>query len=298
MIRRKVCQRLLVLAAASMLGGCASVGPATSGDDGGQAPAVESTRPTPVSTPNDIPMVCLNDRIAEQGRPPLKVAVGHIKDYTGRFSELDGGAPVTQGGSLMTISALDKLGDSVHILERFNIEPNEKERGFEARQQLGSDRPQRDASGQAVRWRLFQPGRVMHSDVFLVGGITEVNYNIASGGAEVRIDGIGPRARTFTLNVAADLRLVETTTLRVIDTVSLQKQLVGYEVGADVFRFFDDTLVDARAGGKNQEALNLGVRAVLELGVLELIASAADVDHHQCLRRNSLYRQSAEGPSR
>ncbi|MGM0983726.1 MAG: CsgG/HfaB family protein [Pseudomonadota bacterium] len=281
----------LGVVAALWLTGCAQLQEAPAQEtEPPQQSSLQSSRPAPVSTPYDIPMVCLADRISEQGRPPLKVAVGHIKDYTGRFSEQDGGAPVTQGGSLMVISALHKLGDTVHILERFDIEPNETEKRLEEQKRLGTGEMQRDASGQAVRWRLFQPGRVMQSDVFLVGGITEVNYNIASGGGEVRINGIGPRARTFTLNIAADLRLVETTTLRVIDTVSLQKQLVGYEVGVDVFRFFDDTLVDARAGAKNQEALNLGVRAVLELGVMELVAAANELDHHQCLRRNPLYR--------
>jgi len=288
----------LALAAALLLAGCANLeqAPAETTEPP-QIASLQSAMPTPVSTPYDVPMVCLADRISEQRGWPLKVAVGQIKDYTGRFSELDGGAPVTQGGSLMAISALHKLGNSVKILERFDIEPAQKEKGYEDQQRLGTGQVQRDANGQPVRWRLFQPGRVMQSDVFLVGGITEVNYNISSGGGEVRINGIGPRARTFTLNVAADLRLVETSTLRVIDTVSLQKQLTGYEVGVDVFRFFDDTLVDARAGAKNQEALNLGVRAVLELGVLELIASAIEIDPGTCLRNNSLYRYRPDGSS-
>ena len=45
--------------------------------------------------------------------------------------------------------------------------------------------------------------------------------------------------RIFVMNVAIDLRMVQTTTLEVVDVVSYQKQIVGREVSAGVFDFLN-----------------------------------------------------------
>jgi outer membrane protein OmpA-like peptidoglycan-associated protein len=94
----------------------------------------------------------------------------------------------------------------------------------------------------------------------------------------VTVDGIGGKGRVFTVNVAVDLRIVDTSSLEVLKTVSLQKQITGYEVGVNVFEFFKNTLVDVNGGLKSQEPLQLGVRTTLELGVLELIGSVSGID--------------------
>jgi curli biogenesis system outer membrane secretion channel CsgG len=109
-----------------------------------------------------------------------------------------------------------------------------------------------------------------------------VNYTVSSGGAEVRVAGIGGGLRQFVMSIGADLRLVDTRTLEVVRTVSSQKQIVGWEVNADVFRFFGDKLVDVNAGRKSQEPLHLGVRTVLERQVLELVGAALGYDTTPC----------------
>lgn len=69
--------------------------------------------------------------------------------------------------------------------------------------------------------------------------------------------------------------------------VSVQKQITGYEIGFDMFRFFGNgtgsNLVDISAGTKNQEPLQLGVRSVLELGTLQLIRDLSGVEVDPCL---------------
>src|SRR5690606_6592044 len=112
---------------------------------------------------------------------------------------------------------------------------------------------------------------------------TELNYNIQSGGAEFSVNNVGPRARIYTMNIAVDLRIVGTQTLMVYDTVSVEKQLSGYEIGAGVFRFFGSNLFDINVGAKNQEPLQLGVRTAIEAGVLQLVASVAGVDPGPCV---------------
>eukprot|EP01030_Chromulinospumella_sphaerica_P008165 gene8165-7990_t len=58
-------------------------------------------------------------------------------------------------------------------------------------------------------------GSLPGSDYHIVGGITEVNYNIRSGSLESSIRFIGAAARYFVMNVAVDLRVVNTKTLEV-----------------------------------------------------------------------------------
>jgi outer membrane protein OmpA-like peptidoglycan-associated protein/curli biogenesis system outer membrane secretion channel CsgG len=247
-----------------------------------EAPTVQGPPVTDNTTPLEGSYQCMAEKIRETGRNKIRVAVGNIKDYTGKFSESEGGNPITQGGALMVMSALGKLGDAVRLQERFDTQVTELELRYLDRRYLGdgSVHEVRGKTGgsQKVPWKPYYGGTVIESDYFIVGGITELNYNVHSGGLEVVVDGIGGKGRVFTVNVAVDLRIVDTSSLEVLKTVSLQKQITGYEVGVNVFEFFKNTLVDVSAGLKSQEPLQLGVRTTLELGVLELIGSVAGVD--------------------
>ena len=60
------------------------------------------------------------------------------------------------------------------------------------------------------------------------------------------------------------------------------KQITGYEVGADLFRFFDDTLWDVNAGAKHQEPLHLAVRMAIESALLEIVPTVTDVPVGSC----------------
>ena len=85
------------------------------------------------------------------------------------------------------------------------------------------------------------------------------------------------------MNVGADLRIVETKTLRVVRAVSLQKQIVGREIGVGIFRFFGSNLFDINAGSKDLEPVQLGVRTTLEQGVLELISTVTQTPAGPCM---------------
>ena len=231
----------------------------------------------PAITVNETPMqavtACVRDQIAGSPRP-LRFAVGQVKDYTGKvsFDASEGGYKITQGGALMVMSGLGKIGGPVRQVERFDTSISEMELTF-ATKQLVRD-------GNTVRPPTA--GQIDGSDYYVVGGITEVNYNIQSGGAELGINQIGGGVRIFVLNVAADLRLVDTKTLSIIQTIPLQKQVVGQEIKANIFSFFGSTLVDFNAGSKNQEPIQLAVRAVLERGVAELVSTAFGKSFEPC----------------
>lgn len=240
-------------------------------------PAVSDNR-----TPLDPSYVCYAHALRAHNIPPAAVAVGAVPDYTGKLSQFEGSA-VTQGGSLMVFSALSKLGDTVSVHERFDTRVTELELAYSDKQRLGDGRTH-EVNGQQVPWVPYFGGTIEKSDVYIVGGITELNYNIRSGGAEARIGQTGPKARTFTLNVAVDLRLVDTSSLRVRSAVSVQKQIVGQEVGFEMFRFLSGAdLVDINVGSKAQEPIQFAVRSAIEAATLKLLGDYTGVDYAGCL---------------
>nr|WP_240980494.1 CsgG/HfaB family protein [Ramlibacter agri] len=183
----------------------------------------------------------------------------------------------------MVYSALGKLGETVRVHERFDTRIAELELAYTDRRQLGDGQRHDIEQGKpAVPWLPYFGGSILKSDYYIVGGITELNYNIASGGIEADIAGYNAKARTYSMNVGVDLRIVDTRTLAVVKTVSLQKHVIGEEVGAGIYRFFGSRLVDLNAGSKKQEPLQLGVRATLEQGVIELVAAVTKVDASPC----------------
>ena len=275
-------KRIAVLGSVVALTGCAaSVEHWRHHED--EASIVKGPPVTDNTTPLEGSYQCMTRRIKNTGRERLRVTVGNVKDYTGKFSEAEGGNPITQGGALMVMSALGKLGDAVRLHERFDTQVTELELRYLDRRYLGDglkhETPMKDGSVREVPWKPYYGGTVIETDYFVVGGITELNYNIHSGGIEATVDGIGGKGRVFTVNVAVDLRIVDTSSLEVVHTTSLQKQITGYEVGINLFEFFKNTLVDINAGLKSQEPLQLGVRTALELGVLELMGAVTGVDH-------------------
>jgi curli biogenesis system outer membrane secretion channel CsgG len=257
-----------------------------------ETPVMTGSAPRWNGTPLEPAFSCLSHQIAATQRPVLAIAVGDIKDYTGKYSQGDGNM-LTQGGALMVYSALGKLGGAIELRERFDTRIAELELAYTDRRQLGDGRAHslRDDKGGAdknVPWVPYYGGTILKSNYYIVGGITELNYNIQSGGAELLVNGIGPKARTFTMGVGVDLRMVDTETLRIVGTTSLQKQITGHEVGVNVFRFFGSDLFDLNAGFKNLEPLQLGVRTTLEQGVLDLVARVTGTDARGCAAQPAL----------
>jgi curli biogenesis system outer membrane secretion channel CsgG len=255
--------------------------------DGQPAGVLSSGGVSRNSTPYDAVYACYAQQL---GARRLSIAVGDIRDYTGKTNQ-DEGSAVTQGGALMAYSALGKLKPVVQIHERFDTRIADAELTYVKDRVLGDgsehqiDDETAEGGKRAVPWTPYFGGTVLKSDYFIVGGITELNFNIQSGGAELSVNNVGPRARVYVMNVAVDLRIVGTQSLRVYETVSVQKQLVGYEVGMGIFRFFGDRLIDMNAGVKNQEPLHLGVRMAIEDGILQLVSSVAKSSADSCIQK-------------
>lgn len=235
------------LAAAALVSGCA-VSPLP-GESGRYAQPIGGAPVIDNATPYSAELDCLGDEIA--GVPKPLIAVGDIGDYTGKSSEF-GGAKITQGAALMAVSALDRLG--VPLVERLDTAVADRELTL-ANNDLVSD---------AGAVRLIRSGSIPGSAYYLVGGVTELNYNLRSAAADAFYSSGGIGGRLYVLNVALDLRLIETQSLRVADVVGFQKQILGREVRAGIFEFFGSNLFDLSLEERALEPMQLAVRAMIE----------------------------------
>lgn len=212
----------------------------------------------PVTT-NETPYSqCLEDLQNYKVKNMPVFAVGEIADKTGQFNyDVNGkGNALSQGVSEMVISALSKTGKT-HQVERLDLRIPLAEVKLAEQNRL--TRAANDY------------GKLPASDFIVVGAVTELNYNIVSGGAQLFIRGIGGGGRTAIINVALDLRVIDSRDFSIRYVTSLQKQIYGYEVDANVFRFFGNNLVEFDAGAIRNEPLQLGLRSVAEMGVYQIM---------------------------
>jgi len=237
------------------------------------------------TTPITPAFACMAQKISNQGQAKLRITSGELLDMTGKYLENEGGGIVTKGGAHMVMSALGKLGNSITLLERVDTAIPDKELQYMDRRQLGDGR-EHEVPGEEdqVPWLPYFGGTVLKTDYYIAGAITELNFNIASKGGEVGFAGFGVKASSLTMNVAVDLRIVDSRSMEVVSTTSLQKQIVGEEIGADIFRFYGDYLFDLNTGRRAQEPIQLAVRTTLELAVIELIAGVTSVDPEPCIK--------------
>ena len=253
------------LAGALALSGCMSP---VAMPNGNYTKPIGGSPVTANPTPYSAGLVCMGDYARAAGVSAPRIAVGRILDYTGQ-QDFEGGRRVTQGASLMAISAFAKAG--ARLVERFDTSVSELELKYANNKLIGAAEDD---------YRKILAGSIPGSDFYLVGGITELNHNIRSMG----IDGfIGDRdaedpkgmggAKLFVINVGVDLRLVETETLEVIDVISYQKQIIGREISAGVFDFANNNVFDIGLGERAIEPVQLAVRSVIERAVLEMTAN-------------------------
>jgi len=268
-------KRALALLSASglVLSACASPVAGPSGlyaRPTGDAPVVAN--PTPYSDA----LVCEAEYARAHNVNAPRVAIGRIADYTGKLEADGSGRKVTQGASLMAMSAFAKAG--IPLVERYDTSVSELELKY-ANTRLISDHPV--PGGQApADYRRIMAGQVPGSDFYLAGGITELNFNIRSNGANVDGGGVNTQdfkgtigGETYIMNVGLDLRLINTRTLEVVDVISYQKQIVAHQVGVGGFFMWNGNAFDASVGEGALEPLQLGVRSVIERAAVEMIAN-------------------------
>src|ERR1700730_9570962 len=184
--RRHLAKPLIFALAALALGGCVS----PSADDTGRYTVPIGDAPvTANETPYSDSLRCLAGYTAQR---PVRIAVGQIADYTGKYESDNSGKKLTQGAALMAMSALSKAG--VQLVERFDTSVAEMELKYANNKLIGDARQQGPGD-----YRKILAGSIPGSDYYLVGGITELNFNIGSNGAEANGGGTATNAVKGTL---------------------------------------------------------------------------------------------------
>ncbi|HWA31649.1 MAG TPA: holdfast anchoring protein HfaB [Rhizomicrobium sp.] len=292
---RKFLTRSLVFGLAAIaLSGC--ITPEASSTTGRYTAPIGGSPVIANETPYSTALRCLAPYTAAH---PVRIAVGQIADYTGKISSDNTGREVTQGAALMAMSALAKAG--VPLVERFDTSVAEMELKYANNKLIAGDGPNNGPAGSD--YRKIYAGSIPGSDYYLVGGITEVNFNIRSEGANA--DGSGTStnslkgtagANMYVMNVGLDLRLVDTNTLEVVDVISYQKQIIGRQIQAGVFDFLGHTFFDASIGESAMEPIQLAVRSVVERAVLEMVARLYHVPATACTSKLGTSDDPLAGP--
>ncbi|MBE0488300.1 MAG: curli production assembly/transport component CsgG [Halomonas sp.] len=199
---------------------------------------------------------CLSGLAVLPGNHRPVIAVGDIRDKTGQMlpTGYSDSTLLTQGVTEMVISALYKTR-KVSLAERLDLVVPLTEQQF-TKMGLLPSAPE------------LSPIPI---NFVILGALTELNHNIVSDGARLFVRNAGGGIRRAVINVGLDLRVVEYRTLRTVYATSLQKQVVGYEYEAGVFRFFGNQLVDFDAGQIRNEPLQVGVRSVVEMAILQVM---------------------------
>ncbi|MCR9130659.1 MAG: SPOR domain-containing protein [Alphaproteobacteria bacterium] len=246
-----------------------------------------------VETDYSAALLCLGRYVGAQPFPAPRIAIGHISDMTGATDYFNG-ARVTQGASLMAMTALADAG--VRVVERFDMGVIQAEMNYA---QTGLVR---DSDTQL---RELSPGMLQGVDLYIVGGLTEFNPNIRSRGSDLY--GADERAtgaaasiglNTQTIDVAMDLRLVDATSSEVLAVRALRKQIIGREIELGVFEFMSGGVVDIAAGQRALEPVQTAVRTMIDRAIFEFVGSLYNLPAHVCLDGREAPVQSAPTPAR
>src|ERR1700744_272133 len=168
--RKHLLKPLAFVVAALALEGCISPYPDSVGrytSPIGGAPVISN------ETPYSAALRCMGGFVRQR---PVRIAVGQIADYTGKTESDGSGRKITTGASLMAMSALSKAG--VHMVERFDTSVAEMELKYANNKLIADDRNPNNGD-----FRKIMAGSIPGSAYSIVGGITELNFNIRSDNA-------------------------------------------------------------------------------------------------------------------
>ena len=248
---------LLALAVVTMLSGCAVM----------QHIGVTETDPT-LTTQREAVKKEFDTIPSPSTRKPLSVAVYSFQDKTGQRRPQSNVASlstaVTQGGETFLIQALQNVGrgEWFDVVERVGIDNLTKERLI--------IRQMREAY-EGSNARPLMP--MQFAGIILEGGIIGYDTSTTSGGAGMRIFGIGKQTQWSTDTVTVSLRAVSVNTGKVIASVTVQKTILSSADSVTALKFFDQGTqsFEGELGMTLNEPGTYATKAAIELAVVELI---------------------------
>ena len=248
---------LLTLTIVLMLSGCAVI----------QSTGLSETDPT--LTTQRVGVKKEFDSIpAPAAGKPVSVAVYGFTDKTGQRRPQANVASlstaVTQGAETFLIQALQGVGKGqwFEVVERVGIDNLTKERTII--RQMREAYEGKDA-------KPLMP--MQFAGIIMEGGIVGYDATTTSGGAGMRIFGIGKQTQWSTDTVTISLRAVSVNTGKVIAVVTVQKTILSTADSATALKFFDQgtQAFEAEMGLTINEPGTYAVKAATEMAVVELI---------------------------
>ena len=199
---------------------------------------------------------------------PVSVAVYSFLDKTGQRRPQANVASlstaVTQGAETFLIKALSDVGKGqwFEVVERVGIDNLTKERLI--------IRQMREAYEGAGAKPLMP---MQFAGIIIEGGIVGYDTSTNSGGAGMRIFGIGKQTQWSSDTVTVSLRAVSVNTGKVLSSVTVQKTILSTADSATALKFFDNATqaFEAEAGLTINEPGTYAVKAATEMAVVELI---------------------------
>jgi len=248
---------ILALLIASMFSGCAMI--QTTGLNETD-PTVTTQRPMVKKEFDTLPSPAAGKRVS--------VAVYSFTDKTGQRRPQANVASlsmaVTQGADSFLIKALTDVGrgEWFEVVERGGLDNLTKERLI--------IRQMREAY-EGANAKPLMP--MQFAGIILEGGIIGYDASTTSGGAGMRIFGIGKQTQWSTDTVTVSLRAVSVNTGKVIASVTVQKTILSTADSATALKFFDNATqaFEAEAGLTINEPGTYAVKAATEMAVVELI---------------------------
>jgi curli production assembly/transport component CsgG len=248
---------ILSLSIVAMLSGCAVI----------QSTGLNETDPT-VTTQRVNVKKEFDTIPAPAAGKPVSVAVYSFADKTGQRRPQANVASlstaVTQGAETFLIKALSDVGQGrwFEVVERVGIDNLTKERLI--------IRQMREAyeGGNAKPLMPMQ-----FAGIIIEGGIVGYDTSTNSGGAGMRIFGIGKQTQWSSDTVTISLRAVSVNTGKVLSSVTVQKTILSTADSVTALKFFDNATqaFEAETGLTINEPGTYAVKAATEMAVVELI---------------------------
>ena len=249
-------KRIFLLLTISLLSGCAVI----------QSTGVTET--TPILTGSMTGVKKEFDHIQPPTGKPISVAVYSFMDKTGQRRPQANVASlstaVTQGAETFLIQALQNVGRGqwFEVVERVGIDNLTKERTII--RQMREAYEGKDA-------RPLMP--MQFAGMIIEGGIVGYDTSTNSGGAGMRVFGIGKQTQWSQDTVTVSLRAVSVNTGKVLMTVTVQKTIMSSADSLTALKFYDagTKSFEAEAGLTINEPGTYAVKAATEMAVVELI---------------------------
>jgi curli production assembly/transport component CsgG len=252
---------LLTLAIITLLSGCAAI----------QSTGLSEVDPTVTGQRAGVKKEFDNIPAPANGKP-VSVAVYSFADKTGQRRPQANVASlstaVTQGAETFLIQALQGVGQGrwFDVVERVGIDNLTKERTIIRQMREAYEGPNA---------KPLMP--MQFAGIIMEGGIVGYDTTTTSGGAGMRIFGIGKQTQWSTDTVTISLRAVSVNTGKVLSVVTVQKTILSTADSATALKFFDQgtQAFEAELGMTINEPGTYAVKAATEMAVVELIKEGA-----------------------